>query len=68
VRKDEPALASIGASCVASLVIEVDDFGDTLKRLEGHPLAMAERTTFYGMREVGVFEPGGNIVIFAVRV
>jgi hypothetical protein len=22
---------------------------------------------FYGMREAGVFEPGGNIVIFAVR-
>ena len=28
---------------------------------------MSERTTFYGMREIGVFEPGGNIVIFAVK-
>jgi hypothetical protein len=68
VRRDEPAFAPAGASRVASLFIEVDDFTDTLKRLEGYPLAMPDRTTFYGMREVGVFEPGGNIVIFAVRV
>lgn len=68
VRKDEPAFAPAGASGVASLFIEVDDFADTLKRLEGYPLAMSDRTTFYGMREVGVFEPGGNIVIFAVKV
>jgi catechol 2,3-dioxygenase-like lactoylglutathione lyase family enzyme len=68
VRADQPEFAPAGASRVASLFIEVDDFADTVKRLEGYPLAMPERTTFYGMREVGVFEPGGNIVIFAVRV
>lgn len=68
VRKDEPAFAPQEASRVATLFIEIDDFADTLKSLEGYPLAMADRTTFYGMREVGVFEPGGNIVIFAVRV
>jgi Glyoxalase/Bleomycin resistance protein/Dioxygenase superfamily len=68
VRRDEPAFAPAGTSRVASLFIEVDDFADTLKRLEGYPLAMPDRTTFYGMREVGVFEPGGNIVIFAVKV
>ena len=68
VAADEPAFAPKGESRVASIFIEVDDFADTLKRLEGYPLAMAERTTFYGMREVGVFEPSGNIVVFAVRV
>ena len=52
----------------ASLFIEVGDFADTLQRLEGYPLAMAERTTFYGMREVGVFEPSGNIIVFAATV
>jgi|SRR6185312_8689258 len=67
VSKDEPAFAPGGESRVASLFIEVDDFADTLKRLEGYPLAMTERTTFYGMREVGVFEPAGNVVIFAVK-
>jgi hypothetical protein len=29
---------------------------------------MPERVTFYQMREVGVFEPGGHTVVFAVRV
>jgi hypothetical protein len=68
VRKDEPAFAPAGASRVASLFIEVEDFADTVARLEGYPIAMPDRTTFYGMREIGVFEPGGNIVIFAIRV
>jgi len=27
----------------------------------------AERTTFYGMREIGVYEPGGHVVVFAAR-
>jgi len=68
VRKDEPAFAPAGASRVASLFIEVEDFEDTVARLVGYPIAMPDRTTFYGMREIGVFEPGGNIVIFAIRV
>jgi len=67
VSKDEPAFAPGGESRVASLFIEVDDFADTLKRLEGYPLAMKERTTFYGMREVGIFDPAGNVVMFAVK-
>jgi hypothetical protein len=65
VAEDEPAFAPKGESRLTSLFIEVDDFADTLKRLEGYPIAMAERTTFYGMREIGVFEPSGNIVVFA---
>ncbi|HVV46063.1 MAG TPA: VOC family protein [Bryobacteraceae bacterium] len=67
VSEDEPAFAPGDESRVASLYIEVDDFADTLKRLEGYPLAMKERTTFYGMREVGVFDPAGNIVMFGVK-
>ena len=49
------------------LEIEVEDFADILKRLEGYPIALSERTTFYGMREIGVHEPGGHIVVFAAR-
>jgi uncharacterized glyoxalase superfamily protein PhnB len=70
VRNDQPAFAPGGVSRVASLFIEVDNadaFSDTLMRLEGYPIAMPERTTFYGMRELGVFDPAGNIVIFAVK-
>ena len=68
VAEDEPRFAPKGESRLTSLFVEVDDFADTLKRLEGYPIAMAERTTFYGMREIGVFEPSGNIVVFAATV
>jgi uncharacterized glyoxalase superfamily protein PhnB len=64
VERDEPKFAKPAAS---SLFIEVEDLEDVKKRLEGYPIAMPERTTFYGMKEVGVFEPGGHTVIFATK-
>jgi hypothetical protein len=67
VLRDAPQLASKDSPAGMSLFIEVEDFGDVLQRLEGYPAALAERTTFYGMREIGVFEPGGHTVVFAAR-
>jgi uncharacterized glyoxalase superfamily protein PhnB len=49
----------------ACLYIEVEDFNDLLKRLESAPVVLPVRDTFYGMREIGVREPGGNLVLFA---
>jgi catechol 2,3-dioxygenase-like lactoylglutathione lyase family enzyme len=66
-RKDAPVFVPEGTPARASLFIEVEDFADVLKRLEGYPIALAERTTFYGMREIGVIEPGGHNAIFAAR-
>ena len=65
VRKDIPEFAPASDHAPAHLFIEVADFADALKRLEGYPIMLTERTTFYGMREIGVFEPGGHAVIFA---
>ena len=68
IRKDEPKFAPDGIYTKgAGLFIEVDDFADTRKRLEGYPIVMPERVTFYGMREIGVSEPGGHTVIFAAK-
>ncbi len=67
VRKDAPQFAPKARSNDVGLFIEVDDFDDVLKRLKGYPVALAERTTFYGMREIGVYEPSGHTVIFAAR-
>jgi len=67
VRKDVAAFVPHAGS-QAALFIEVDDFADTVKRLAGYPIVVPERTTFYGMREIGVFEPNGHIVVFAARV
>jgi hypothetical protein len=67
VRKDAPQFAPKARSNDVGLFIEVDDFGDTLQRLEGYSIALQERVTFYGMREIGVYEPSGHTVIFAAR-
>jgi len=67
VRKDTPQFVPASKASDVGLFIEVDDFTDTLKRLAGYPIALPERTTFYGMREIGVREPNGHIVIFAAR-
>ena|SRR5690348_16810411 len=68
VLKDEPKFAVGTESRVASLFVEVNDFEEVLRRLRGYPIAMDERTTFYGMREIGVFDPGSNIIVLAKRV
>jgi uncharacterized glyoxalase superfamily protein PhnB len=65
VRRDEPKFAPAQEPSGTALFVEVEDFEDVRQRLAGYPIAMAERTTFYGMREIGVFEPGGHIVTFA---
>jgi catechol 2,3-dioxygenase-like lactoylglutathione lyase family enzyme len=66
-RKDAPQFVPKAGTSVAALFIEVDDFADTVRRLDGYAIALPERTTFYGMREIGVVEPGGHTVIFAAR-
>lgn len=67
IRKDTPQFVPAGNSHDVGLFIEVEDFADILKRLDGYPTALSERTTFYGMREIGVREPSGHIVTFAAR-
>ena len=62
--KDIPAMSEL-ARAAACLYIEVSDFDDLLKRLAAAPVVVPIRTTFYGMKEIGVREPGGNIVLFA---
>lgn len=68
VKQDAPQLLpKTGTNCTY-LYIEVPDFEDARRRLEGYPVALAERTTFYGMREIVVIDPGGTTVTFAARV
>jgi uncharacterized glyoxalase superfamily protein PhnB len=64
MEKDIPAIA-VMARPAACLYIEVSDFEDLLRRLGAAPVVVPVRTTFYGMKEIGVREPGGNIVLFA---
>ena len=66
-------LADLGANTgevngrSAALFIEVGDLAAVETALEGYPIEMARRTTFYGTNEIGVREPGGHFVVFAER-
>jgi uncharacterized glyoxalase superfamily protein PhnB len=66
IEKDNSAMAEY-ARPAACLYIEVSDFDDLLKRLGSAPIVVPVRTTFYGMKEIGVREPGGNIVLFGAK-
>lgn len=48
-----------------ALFIEVSDLDAVEASLAGYPIEMPRRTTFYGMHEIGVREPGGHFVVFA---
>ena len=66
-------LADLGANTgevngrSAALFIEVSDLAAVEAALEGYQIEMPRRTTFYGMHEIGVREPGGHFVVFAQR-
>jgi uncharacterized glyoxalase superfamily protein PhnB len=64
VRKDVPALAD-GPSR-AALYLEVSDLDAVETMVRGAPIVVPRRKTFYGAEEIGVREPGGNAVTFAV--
>ena len=51
----------------AALFVEVGDLDAVEKSLDGYPIEMPRRTTFYGMTEIGVREPGGHFLVFAQR-
>jgi uncharacterized glyoxalase superfamily protein PhnB len=66
VEKDVPMMArEPRGTTFLFLEIEPADFDDTVKKLEGVPVILPERKTFYGAREIGVREPGGHVVTFA---
>ena len=67
MEKDNAEMAKL-ARPAACLYIEVGDFDDLLKRLGSAPVVVPVRTTFYGMKEIGVRDPGGNVVLFATPV
>lgn len=67
VAADIPALADapIGGTF---LFLEVMDLDVTIELLGDAPVVFPRRKTFYGMEEIGVREPGGNSVTFAMPV
>ncbi len=64
VADDNPAIATAPMGGTF-LFLEVDDLDAVIAATAGAPVFAERRTTFYGMHEIGVREPGGNPVIFA---
>jgi hypothetical protein len=60
---DLPALAALAPDSV--LFVEVRSLDAARKGAIGAKVLVEERTTFYGMRETVVLDPGGTVVIFA---
>lgn len=63
VRDDLPALAD--GPHHSMLYIETDDLDAVERAVDPAAVVVPRRTTFYGMAEIAVREPGGNLVIFA---
>jgi uncharacterized glyoxalase superfamily protein PhnB len=63
VGDDLPALAEGPHRSV--LFIETDDLDAVERAVDGSAIVVPRRTTFYGMTEISVREPGGNLIVFA---
>lgn len=69
VKADSGALSDTNVGeARAVLFVEVDDLDATERALADVPKFMERRTTFYGMNEFGVRDPGGHPVVFAQPV
>ncbi len=65
LRNDIPAMADM-PSCTA-LYVEVSNLDAVAKVVARAPVVFPRRRTFYGADEIGVREPGGNAVTFAMH-
>jgi len=67
VASDLPSLADAPGGGTY-LFLEVMNLDATIEAIEGAPVVFPRRRTFYGMEEIGVREPGGNAITFAMAV
>lgn len=65
VEEDDPRFRYGARGRSSGLFIEVDDWDDAKRRLQGADLVVPERVTAYGMREIWVRTPGDHLVGFA---
>jgi hypothetical protein len=68
IEADLPALLPLLEKKPVIQFIEIDSLDDLLSQLKGVDVLVQPRTTFYGMREIGIQDPAGFILIFAQRV
>ena len=65
IEHDVPGVAARERGHSTALFVEVSDVGAVERAMQGVEVVVPRRTTFYGMDEIGVREPGGHSIIFA---
>jgi catechol 2,3-dioxygenase-like lactoylglutathione lyase family enzyme len=65
---DAPSLVAAPRGHAIALFLEVGDLDKVDRALAGIPRLVERHTTFYGMDEFSVREPGGSVVTFAMKV
>ena len=65
VEKDLKTKLARPSATTVGIFVEVSDIEAIVKQVAGLEIALPRRTTFYGMDEIGIREPGGHMVIFA---
>ena len=65
LQRDLPQQAATHRGDKSHLFIEVEDLDAIARSLEGFPIVLPLRETFYGSHEIGYREPGGHFVTFA---
>ena len=65
VEKDSSFTVQGYAKGPTFLYVEVDSLDDVIAATKGARVVMAERTAFYGAREIGVRDPAGHVLTFA---
>jgi uncharacterized glyoxalase superfamily protein PhnB len=66
IEADVPAVAKLGVS--SALYMDVESLEDAIRATPGAEVIVAERTTFYGAREVFIKDAAGNVLGFAQHV
>ena len=65
LERDIPALVEAARTGKTFLFVQVDSLAPIRAAVEGRPVYLPERKTFYGASEIGVREPCGHYVTFA---
>jgi catechol 2,3-dioxygenase-like lactoylglutathione lyase family enzyme len=73
VQSDASLRADAGESYVpgpykASVYVDVDDVEQLVPEVADADVVLPLRRTSYGMHEIGIREPGGNVIVFASKL
>jgi uncharacterized glyoxalase superfamily protein PhnB len=63
--RDVPAISADVRRGLTFLYVEVQDLNSVKEAVQGAPVFLPERTTFYGANEIGVKDPAGHFVTFS---